>query len=318
MLCEWFDNCRSYFHQLNQHAHQHPETLPTLAMFTSDMKRNTPVIILLTFLLASCSHKVHPTTAGNYAPTNKVYDHLTDSVVQVIETQPVPTLADSTGAQIPADWVGTVNFNLRKPNYVIIHFTAQDSVQQTLQTFTVVRTQVSAHYVIGKDGKVYHMLNDYLRAWQAGISKWGSITDMNSCSIGIELDNNGNEPFAQAQINSLLSLLSYLKKTYNIPTANFIGHQDITPMRKPDPGPFFPWKTLASHGFGYWSDDVMELPPDNFDPATALKLIGYDTSSLNAAIVAFKRHFIQNDQNPVLTQLDLNVLYNVEQKYNPL
>lgn len=286
-------------------------------MFTSHMKSYTPIIVAaLAFILASCSHKVHP-AAGNYASTNKVYDHVTDSVVHVIETQPVPALTDSTGAQIPAGWVGTVNFNLRKPNYVIIHFTAQDSVQQTLQTFTIVRTQVSAHYVVGKDGKIYHMLNDYLRAWQAGISKWGSVTDMNSCSIGIELDNNGSEPFTPAQINSLLSLLNYLKKTYNIPTANFIGHQDIAPLRKPDPGPFFPWKTLAAKGFGYWSDDILELPPDNFDPAIALKLIGYDTSNLNAAIVAFKRHFIQTDQNPALTQLDLNVLYNLEEKYSP-
>jgi len=281
------------------------------------MKHYTVVIVtVVAIALASCSHKVHP-NAGNYAATNKVYDHVTDSVVQVIESQPVPMLTDSAGMQVPAGWVGTVNFNLRKPNYVIIHFTAQDSVQQTLQTFTVVRTQVSAHYVIGKDGKVYHMLNDYLRAWQAGISKWGSITDMNSCSVGVELDNNGNEPFAPAQINSLLSLLAYLKKTYNIPTANFIGHQDIAPVRKPDPGPFFPWKTLAARGFGYWSDDVLELPPADFDPSTALKLIGYDTGNLNAAIVAFKRHFIQTDQSPELTQLDLNVLYNLEQKYNP-
>lgn len=281
------------------------------------MKKYTILFIAaLALMVASCSHKVHP-NAGNFAATNKVYEHVTDSVVNVIQTQPVPMLTDSAGAQIPAGWVGTVNFNLRKPNYVIIHFTAQDSVQQTLQTFTVVRTQVSAHYVIGRDGKIFHMLNDYLRAWQAGISKWGSVTDMNSCSIGIELDNNGNEPFAPAQVNSLLSLLAYLKKTYNIPTANFIGHQDIAPLRKPDPGPFFPWKTLAAHGFGYWSDDVMELPPDNFDPAIALKLIGYDTNNLNAAIVAFKRHFIQTDQNPALTQLDLNVLYNLEQKYNP-
>jgi len=282
------------------------------------MKKYTAVLVAaLAFMVVSCSHKLHP-NAGNFTATNKVYDHVTDSVVGVIQSQPVPMLTDSTGAQIPAGWVGTVNFNLRKPNYVIIHFTAQDSVQQTLQTFTIVKTQVSAHYVVGKDGKIYHMLNDYLRAWQAGLSKWSSITDMNSCSIGIELDNNGNEPFAPAQIKSLLSLLAYLKKTYNIPTANFIGHQDIAPLRKPDPGPFFPWKTLAAHGFGYWSDDVMELPPDNFDPAIALKLIGYDTGNLNAAIVAFKRHFIQTDQNPTLTQLDLNVLYNLEQKYNPM
>jgi N-acetylmuramoyl-L-alanine amidase len=267
------------------------------------------LLLLLTALLASCSPK------GPYAVTNKVYKHQSDSMAKVIELEQPAMLADSSGVPVPSQFVGTVNFNMRKPNYVIIHFTAQDSLGQTLKTFTVVKTQVSAHYVVGKDGKVVHMLNDYLRAWHAGISKWGSISDMNSCSIGIEIDNNGNEPFTDPQIKSLLALLAHLKKTYGIPATNFIGHQDIAPLRKPDPGPFFPWKVLAQHGFGYWSDDVLELAPDNFDYTTALRLIGYDTSNITAAIVAFKRHFVQTDISPTLTQLDLNVLYNVYQKY---
>ncbi|MEN9600225.1 MAG: hypothetical protein RL596_2546, partial [Bacteroidota bacterium] len=80
---------------------------------------------------------------------------------------------------------------MRKPSYVIIHHTAQHSTDETLKTFTLPRTQVSAHYVIGKDGVVYQMLNDYLRAWHAGNSRWGNQLDMNSASIGIELDNDG-------------------------------------------------------------------------------------------------------------------------------
>jgi N-acetylmuramoyl-L-alanine amidase len=274
--------------------------------------KNTAYFILALFVLAglaSCSPK------GPYALTNKVYKHQTDSVLEVISREQPAMLLDSLGVPIPSEWVGTVNFNARKPNYVIIHFTAQDSARQTLKTFTLVKPQVSAHYVVGKDGKVYHMLNDYLRAWQAGISKWGSITDMNSCSIGIEIDNNGHEPFNEIQVKNLLALLAQLKKTYNIPTANFIGHQDIAPARKSDPGPLFPWKLLATKGFGYWSDELLELPPDNFDYATALRLIGYDTSNLPAAITAFKRHFVQIEDNPTMTQLDLNVLYNVYRKY---
>ena len=271
--------------------------------------KNALVILLFAICFYSCSPK------GPFAVTNKRYGQETDSLLSVVKQQQPAALLDSNGRPVPSNWVGTVNFNLRKPNYVIIHFTAQDSAMQTLKTFTVVKTQVSAHYVIGRDGHVYHMLNDYLRAWQAGISKWGSISDMNSCSIGIELDNNGSEPFAPAQINSLLVLLAQIKKTYNIPAANFIGHQDIAPARKPDPGPLFPWKILAQHGFGYWSDDVLELAPDDFNAITALRLIGYDTANLNAAVVAFKRHFVQNSNSPVLSQLDLNVLYNVYQKY---
>jgi N-acetylmuramoyl-L-alanine amidase len=267
------------------------------------------VFLFFLLALASCSPK------GPYALTNKVYKDKTNGYVKIISKQQPDSLRDSTGMPVPSAWVGTVNFGIRKPDYVIIHFTAQDSVQQTLKTFTIASTQVSAHYVIAKNGKVFHMVNDYLRANHAGVGKWGSVRDMNSCSIGIEIDNNGNEPFTGPQINSLLLLLAQLKKNYNIPRANFIGHEDFAPKRKPDPGPLFPWKTLARHGFGYWSDDILELPPDGFDYTIALKLIGYDTSDIKAAIVAFKRHFVQTDVSPTLTQLDLNVLYNVYQKY---
>jgi N-acetylmuramoyl-L-alanine amidase len=96
--------------------------------------------------------------------------------------------------------VGTVNFNLRKPNFIIIHHTAQDSLQQTIKTFTVTRTQVSSHYVIADDGSVIQMLNDYLRAWHAGRGSWGKDTDINSSSIGIELDNNGTEVFLKHKL----------------------------------------------------------------------------------------------------------------------
>ncbi|WP_259066088.1 N-acetylmuramoyl-L-alanine amidase [Mucilaginibacter sp. X4EP1] len=276
------------------------------------MKHSYLYILIAIILLASCSPK------GPYAVTNKYYSDKTKGFAKTIQKQLPDSLTDSTGTLIPSAWVGTVNFGIRKPNYVIIHFTAQDSVQQTLKTFTVTSTQVSAHYVVAKNGKVFHMVNDYLRANHAGLGKWGSVTDMNSCSIGIEIDNNGNEPFNDSQISSLLALLAQLKKNYNIPQANFIGHQDFAPKRKPDPGPFFPWKTLAQHGFGFWSDDVLELAPDGFDYTIALKLMGYDTSDIKAAIVAFKRHFVQTDISPTLTQLDLNVLYNVYQKYNGL
>jgi N-acetylmuramoyl-L-alanine amidase len=268
-----------------------------------------PCILLLLVLLSSCA------ATGPYALTNKAYKTQAKAYAQTLQQTGPVVLTDSSGAAIPSDWVGTINFNMRKPNYVIIHYTAQKSADETLAAFTRTSSQVSAHYVIGKDGKVYHMLNDYLRAWHAGLSKWGSITDMNSCSIGIELDNTGDEPFTDVQMNSLLALLAKLKKDYNIPTANFIAHADIAPVRKPDPGTYFPWRKMAEHGFSYWSDDVLELAPENFDVVQALRIIGYDTSDLNAAIVAFKRHFIQTDIKPQLTQLDLNVLYNVYQKY---
>jgi N-acetylmuramoyl-L-alanine amidase len=258
--------------------------------------------------IASCSPKPYAATDKSYRKQAKAYAktiQLTDSVA----------LVDSANISIPSQWVGTTNFNMRKPNFVIIHYTNQKTADQTLKTFTMTKTEVSAHYVIGKDGKIYHMLNDYLRAWHAGLAKWGNNTDVNSSSIGIELDNYGDEPFAPAQINSLLALLAKLKKNYNIPTANFIGHSDIAPPRKQDPGVFFPWKTLAKKGFGLWYDATLSPCPDDMDIVMALRIVGYDTRDLKSAIVAFKRHFIQTNTDPQFSGPEMDVLYNLYQKY---
>jgi N-acetylmuramoyl-L-alanine amidase len=215
---------------------------------------------------------------------------------------------------VKSEWVSTINFNLRKPNCIIIHHTAQDSLQQTLQTFTVVKTQVSAHYVISKEGKVVQMLNDYLRAWHAGAASWGKTTDVNSASIGIELDNNGQEAFTELQINSLLALLGQLKKQYNIPTQNIIGHSDIAPSRKTDPSAFFPWKLLAEKGFGVWADDIVETAPSDFNPEFGLRIIGYDTRNFPEAIKAFKLHYIQTEINEELDQKTIDFIYNIFKK----
>lgn len=192
-------------------------------------------------------------------------------------------------------WVGTTNFSIRKPNFVIIHHTAQNSCDQTLRTFTLPRTQVSSHYVICKDGTIYHMLNDYLRAHHAGVGSWGYDTDLNSSSIGIELDNNGFEYFDDRQLGSLLNLLDSLKKRHNIPTFNFIGHGDIAPARKNDPNWRFPWKQLADKGFGRWYADTSGIEvPEHFDKIMALRLIGFAVNDSIATRQAFKRHWLQD------------------------
>ncbi len=171
-------------------------------------------ICIFTITVASCS-------SNKYAATNKVYKRQAKSFGKTISESPAKDVYNTQSG-----WVGAVNFGMRKPNFVIIHHTAQNSCDQTLQTFTLTRTQVSAHYVICKDGTIHHMLNDYLRAWHAGAGSWGNDKDINSSSIGIELDNNGFDSFPSAQINSLLTLLDTLKKAYNIPVLyNFpAGH----------------------------------------------------------------------------------------------
>jgi N-acetylmuramoyl-L-alanine amidase len=212
-------------------------------------------------------------------------------------------------------WIGTTNFDLRKPNFVIIHHTAQASCEQTLKTFTTEKSKVSAHYLICKDGTVHHMLNDYLRAWQAGLSKWGNATDINSSSIGIELDNNGFEPFAAEQISSLVQLLGVLKSTYGIPTSNFLGHADVAPGRKVDPNRFFPWQMLAEQGFGLWFDTTATQVPPNFDTLAALRIIGYDLKNPQAAVQSFKIHFVQQDSTQTLNDADMKILFDLSKKY---
>jgi len=212
-------------------------------------------------------------------------------------------------------FVGTTNFSMRRPNFVIIHHTAQNSCEQTLKTFTLPRTQVSAHYVICRDGTVYHMLNDYLRAHHAGVSRWGNATDINSNSIGIELDNNGFEPFDERQLNSLAVLLDRLKKSFSIPAANFIGHGDIAPTRKNDPNWRFPWKTFSEKGFGLWWNDTTHIQvPMNFDYLTAIRIVGYDLKDTSAAILGFKRHFMM-DTTKGMTEEASKVLYQLHKKY---
>ena len=265
------------------------------------MKRLLVVIIL--FILSGCS-------TNPYKTSNKSYKKQTKAYAKLLSAYP---LKDSI-TNSPY-FIGTTNFNLRKPNFIILHHTAQNSCEQTLETFTHVKSQVSAHYVICKDGTVHHILNDYLRAWQAGVSKWGNATDINSLSIGIEIDNNGFEPFTEPQINSLLQLLDRLKKAYNIPTANFIGHADIAPGRKVDPNRYFPWQKLAENGFGFWYDTTGIQVPVNFDAVQALRIIGYEIVKPEAAIQSFKIHFLQDDSTKMINDDDKKILFDLQKKY---
>jgi N-acetylmuramoyl-L-alanine amidase len=160
------------------------------------------------------------------------------------------------------------------------------------------------------------MLNDYLRAWHAGNSKWGNMTDINSSSIGIELDNNGSEVFSDVQISSLLQVLKKLKKDNNIPAANFIGHSDIAPKRKVDPNKYFPWQLLAQNGYGNWYDTVkVNTVPANFNAVQSLRIIGYDTRDSIAAIKAFKLHFVQNDSTTIISEGVKKIIYDLSKRY---
>ncbi len=266
------------------------------------------LLVLITASLLSCH-------TGRYAATEKVYAKKAKEFAKIYSEFPAEHQLEKIGVD-DKEWVASVNFGMRKPNYVMIHHTAQNSTEQTIRTFHNEKVGVSSHYIVGRDGKVVQMVNDYYRAHHAGAGKWGNDTDLNSSSIGIELDNNGlTDPWPDAQIDALIRLLTYLKEKYNIPQANFIGHMDFAPTRKNDPSRF-PWDKLAEKGFGYWYDNELETPPEGFDPRVALRIIGYDVKNIDAAIKAFKYHYIQRETNlAVLSDEDVKILYAIYKKY---
>jgi N-acetylmuramoyl-L-alanine amidase len=209
---------------------------------------------------------------------------------------------------LPSAWRPSPNFDQRRPQFVVIHHTSNDSADEALRTLTDPLRAVSAHYLIGRDGTIFQLVDERQRAWHAGASKWGNDTDLNSSSLGIELDNNGEEPFAEAQIASLLRLLDDLRARYRIPAANFIGHADVAPQRKNDPSRYFPWKRLAASGFGLWCEAPAAGLPPGFDPMLALQALGYDVSDPVTAIQAFKLHFVQHASPPGLSEPEQRLL----------
>ncbi len=251
---------------------------------------------------------------SKYGKANQLYVSMVDSLSRVLFRYP---LIDSSGLNYAKEWVGTPNMGLRRPNYVIIHYTANNSCEATLQEFTTPGgREASAHYVICRDGTVHHMLNDLLRSHHAGDSKWGNNTDINSSSIGIELVNTGTQTYTEEQINSLLVLLERLKSAYKIPVPNFIGHGDVAPARKPDPGSKFPWKNLSEMGFGLWWDDTTGVEvPESFDYLLGLRIIGYDISAPASAVAAFKRHFMADNSGGAMNAVVRKIIYVLYRKY---
>jgi N-acetyl-anhydromuramyl-L-alanine amidase AmpD len=209
-----------------------------------------------------------------------------------------------------ATWVPSPNLDARRPVLIVLHFTSQDSVAESLHTLRTRNSggPVSAHYLIGADGHIYQLVADAQRAWHAGPGRWGTITDVNSASIGIELDNDGRSDFAPAQIASLLRLLDDLTTRLRIPRTQVIGHEDMAPGRKDDPGPRFPWRQLADAGFGAWPRGELVDPPAGFDPWLALSAVGYALDDRAATVRAFHHHF-RGSEGDVLDAEDLRILY---------
>src|SRR3954470_3038419 len=133
---------------------------------------------------------------------------------------------------LPGSVRPSANFDERRANYVILHYTSSETADRAPRTLTDPASKVSAHYLIARDGKIYSLVDERARAWHAGVSYWGGNRDVNSRAIGIELENKGRDPFAAPLIDALMALLDDLKERFSIPTPNFIGHSDVAPRRK--------------------------------------------------------------------------------------
>ncbi|MEM7641435.1 MAG: N-acetylmuramoyl-L-alanine amidase [Pseudomonadota bacterium] len=141
----------------------------------------------------------------------------------------------------------------------MIHYTAMTGgPEPALKRLCLPEAEVSAHYLVAEDGRVFRLVAEDNRAWHAGAGRWGACTDVNSASIGIELSNTGAAPFAAAQMDALEDLLSDILARHAIPPCRVIGHSDAAPGRKIDPGPRFDWRRLALKGLAVWPEPVDE------------------------------------------------------------
>jgi len=164
------------------------------------------------------------------------------------------------------------NFNSKKRNFkqikfIIFHYTGMKKESEAINRLTEIQSEVSCHYLIKNNGEIIKMVPDLYVAWHAGISSWKNISSLNNKSIGIEISNSGHEfnykQFSKKQIKSILILSKFLIKKYKINKKNILGHSDIAPSRKKDPGEKFPWQHFAKQGVGIWHSLSAKLSKKN-------------------------------------------------------
>lgn len=172
------------------------------------------------------------------------------------------------------------------PDLIVLHYTAMASTAEAKDRLCDPAFEVSAHYLISEQGTVLPLVPEDLRAWHAGAGAWGGVTDINSRSIGIEMANTGNTPFSAAQMDALEALMRGIMARWRIPPERVIGHSDMAPGRKIDPGPRFDWRRLARQGLSVWpaTDAAAQTAPDQGAFMAAARAFGY-TYSTDPALV---------------------------------
>ena len=209
--------------------------------------------------------------------------------------------------------------------FIIIHYTGMQSEVAAVKRLKNLKSKVSCHYLINRKGKVIRMVDDTNIAWHAGKSRWKNFVNLNKNSLGIELINKGHQfgyqAFSDQQIKSLISLCKILKKKFRIKKENFLGHSDIAPLRKSDPGEKFPWKKLSLHGLGKW----YKKNNRNLNVSTSkieslffknLKKLGYNYFSVHKKssndkkiIKSFQMHYLPNNVTGKIDQKTFKISY---------
>jgi len=180
---------------------------------------------------------------------------------------------------------------------LVLHYTGMQDAASAITRLTDPEAKVSAHYLIAEDGQIVRMVAEDKRAWHAGKSHWRGVEDINSASVGIELVNPGHEfgyrPFPEAQIDALIPLVAEIEARHGITRGNVVGHSDIAPARKQDPGELFPWYRLARLRLALPRPTKNLMDPNWSDAGflLALERFGYDITDRLAATVAFQRRF---------------------------
>ncbi|WP_105370076.1 N-acetylmuramoyl-L-alanine amidase [Neorhizobium huautlense] len=220
--------------------------------------------------------------------------------------------ADYPGASVNPSPNQGDRANGRKPDMIILHYTGMPSADQALSWLCNEESQVSSHYFVHEDGRIVQLVPEGRRAWHAGKSSWAGESDINSCSIGIEIANPGHPgglpDFPDAQIKSVADLCLNCGKRWKIPPERVLGHSDVAPIRKVDPGENFPWERLYLDGVGHWINPT-QISGGRFfqygesgQPVEALQsmlsLYGYAIETTGSfcdrtkgVVEAFQRHF---------------------------
>ena len=191
----------------------------------------------------------------------------------------------------------------KKASLLVLHYTDTKTTFEALQILQSEERKVSSHYLVGDDGQIMRLVPEEMRAWHAGKSWWEGETDINSSSIGIEIQNtghtNGYVPFPEVQLKAVMELCREIIKRHSILPYHVLAHSDIAPERKMDPGELFPWERFAGAGIGLWPKVTESMELDSADihgkddeVKSLLSRYGYDPrANFTAVVTAFQRHF---------------------------